>query len=240
MSGDNKSLDVLGVKPIADSVNTVTKGTVAGASAFLSRICLPAAEEFGLLLQDKVSAWRSKNAVNIANKAQVLLESQVQQLVVKAHPRIVYSAIENGSWAEDDFMQTFWAGLLASSCTPEGNDEGNLILVGILSQLTNSQAKLIKHICETVKTYKSKGGWIVCDELDIEANELVSITGISDLHQIDRELDHLRGLELIAEGFSQDGTKANVTPHSLCLQLYVRSQGYVGSPIDYFDAKEKL
>lgn len=49
MSEDNKSLDVLGVKPIADSVNTVTKGTVDGASAFLSRICLPAAEEFGLL-----------------------------------------------------------------------------------------------------------------------------------------------------------------------------------------------
>lgn len=47
-------LDVLGIKPVAEAVNTVTKGTVEGASAFLSRICLPAAEEFGFLLQDKV------------------------------------------------------------------------------------------------------------------------------------------------------------------------------------------
>ncbi len=69
MTDDNKSLDILGIKPIADSVNTVTKGTVDGASAFLSRICLPAAEEFGLLLRDKVSAWRSNNAIAIAHKA---------------------------------------------------------------------------------------------------------------------------------------------------------------------------
>ncbi|EGQ9578026.1 hypothetical protein NMR30_003665 [Vibrio cholerae] len=239
MNDDNKSLDILGIKPVADSINTVTKGTVDGASAFLSRICLPAAEEFGLLLRDKVSAWRSKNAVSIANKAQALLEKQVQGLVLNAHPRIIYSTIENGSWAEDDFMQNLWAGLLASSCTKDGKDESNLILIGLLSQLTSSQAKIVMHICTIAKTYKSKSGFIACDPIELEADELLEISGIDDIHQLDRELDHLRSLELIHEGFRTEHLRADVTPHALCLQLFVRAQGYVGSPIDYFNAVEK-
>jgi hypothetical protein len=239
MSEESKSLDVLGVKPIADSVNTVTKGTVDGASAFLSRICLPAAEEFGLLLKDKVSSWRAQNAVEIANKAQALLEEQVQGLVVSAHPRIIYSTIENGSWAEDDFMQNLWAGLLASSCTPDGKDESNIILINLLSQLTSSQAKIISHICQNTKTYKGRGGFIYSDWFNMEADELLQVSGIEDIHQLDRELDHLRGLELINSGFDVDTHNADVTPHSLTLQLYARSQGYVGSPIDFYGAVEK-
>ena len=239
MSEENKSLDVLGVKPIADSVNTITKGTVDGASAFLSRICLPAAEEFGLLLKDKVSSWRAKNAVQIANKAQSLLENQVQGLVVSAHPRIIYSTLENGSWAEDDFMQSLWAGLLASSCTTDGKDESNIILINLLSQLTSSQARIISYICLNSKKYMGKGGFITCEPFHLEAEELFEISGIDDIHQLDRELDHLRGLELITAGFEVDGRTADMTPHALCLQLFARSQGYVGSPIDYYNAKEK-
>jgi len=234
MPKENTSLDVLGIKPIADAVDTVTKGTVAGASAFLSRICLPAAEEFGLLLKDHVSAWRAKNAINIATKAQALVEQQVVKVAISAHPRMIYATIENGSWAEDDLMQNLWAGLLASSCTPDGKDDSNLIFINMLSQLTNSQAKLIKHICENAEIFKSKAGWIGANTLYIEADELIGITGIEDLHQLDRELDHLRALELIMGGFSPDTTLADVTPHALCLQLYVRSHGYVGSPIEYF------
>ena len=239
MTEENKSLDVLGLKPVADSVNTITKGTVDGASAFLSRICLPAAEEFGLLLKDRVSAWRAKNAVEIANKAQLLLEKQAGSLVLSAHPRIIYSTIENGSWAEDDFMQSFWAGLLASSCTSDGKDESNLILINILSQLTTSQVKLIEHVCQTVKTFKTPAGWIHADCCYMEADDLIGITGITDFHQLDRELDHLRSIELIRGGFDPNSTLADVTPKPLCLQLFVRSQGYVGSPIDYFGAIEK-
>ncbi len=239
MPNENKSLDILGIKPIADSVNTITTGAVEGASAFLGRICLPAAEEFGLLLKDRVSAWRTKNTVCLANKAQKLLEQQIGGLAVSAHPRIVHFAIENGSWAEEDFMQNLWAGLLASSCTPDGKDESNLIFMSMLSQLTNSQAKLINHICETAGISKSVAGWIYADHLYLDVDALTIITGITDLHQLDRELDHLRALQLIMGGFNTDSYLADVTPHSLCLQLYVRAQGYVGSPIDYFGDRVK-
>lgn len=38
-------------------LNTLAQGAVDGAGAFLGRICLPAAEEFGLLLRDKVGFY---------------------------------------------------------------------------------------------------------------------------------------------------------------------------------------
>ena len=236
MDKDNKSIDILGVKPIAESVNTVTEGTVKGASAFLSRICLPAAEEFGLLLKDKVSSWRAKNAVDIANKAQVLLEKQVGNIVLHAHPRIVYSTIENGSWAESDFMQNLWAGLLASSCTKDGKDESNLILINLLAQLTSSQARLIDHICQNCETFQTEAGWIGSLPMHMELEELAQVMMVGDIHQIDRELDHLRGAELITGGMSPEHTRAEVSPHALCLNFYVRSQGYIGSPCDFFNS----
>ncbi|MEW8022337.1 MAG: Abi-alpha family protein [Candidatus Thiodiazotropha endolucinida] len=234
----NKSLDVLGIKPVAESINAVTEGTVNGASAFLSRICLPAAEEFGLLLKDKVSSWRAKNAIAIAMKAQELLSEQMSHVTLSAHPRIVYESIEKGSWAEDVTMQNMWAGLLASSCTKEGKDESNLIFINYLSQLTSSQGKIIKHICEHAKVGRSPGGWISAEELVLDVEILRALTGIDDEHQIDHELDHLRGLELIAGGFNPDSSSANILPTAIALQLYARGQGFVGSPFDFYQQEE--
>ena len=235
MASENNSIDVLGIKPIADSVNKVTDGAVNGASAFLSRICLPAAEEFGLLLRDKVSSWRTNNAVKIANSAQKLLEQRVCSVALHAHPRIVYSALEQGSWVEEEYVQKMWGGLLASSCTESGKDESNLIFLNLLANLTSSQAKLIGYICQNSVKEVTVAGWLVCNEdytLGIE--KLKEIMGVVDIHHLDRELDHLRSVELIIGGFDQQHQDADVTPTSLCLQLYCRCQGFVGSPVDFY------
>lgn len=220
-------------------MDKTTAAAITAGIAYIGKICNPAADELSLLLKDQVSGWRANNAIKIANKSKLLLEKQAGNLVISAHPRIIYSTIEHGSWADDDLMQNFWAGLLASSCTTDGKDESNLIFINILSQITTSQAKLIEYICTTVKTHKSPGGWIGSTMLCLECDELQKITSINDIHQLDRELDHLRSLDLIVGGFDPFSTQANMTPTSLCLQLYVRGQGYVGSPIDYFNAKEE-
>jgi len=86
---ESKSLDIFGIKPYGETLNTVAKGVVEGASAFLGRICLPAAEEFGLLLKDKVSGWRTKNVVAIVQKAEGKLKSISGPENKHAHPRIV-------------------------------------------------------------------------------------------------------------------------------------------------------
>ncbi|MEO0375326.1 MAG: hypothetical protein AAF329_12025, partial [Cyanobacteria bacterium P01_A01_bin.17] len=110
----DRSLDILGIKPVSDSINTVTTSITTGAAEFLSRICLPAAEEFGLLLRDRVSHWRAVNAAKIAAKAKPLVSALPESDRYRAHPRLVAQIIEQGSWTDCDEVQNMWAGILAS------------------------------------------------------------------------------------------------------------------------------
>src|SRR5438552_9230450 len=144
----SQSLDVLGIKPVGEAITTAVKGTVDGAAAFLSRICLPAAEEFGLLLRDRVSHWRTQNLIKIAEKTERKLGPTPDAAHMHAHPRLVHLTLENGSWADTDELQEMWAGLLASACTIDGKDESNLIFVNLLSQLTSIQVKVLNYGCE--------------------------------------------------------------------------------------------
>ena len=236
MCADNdKSLDILGVKPVADAINTVTRGTVDGASAFLGRICLPAAEEFGLLLRDKVSSWREKNAISIVQKAEEIHKNNSIDVSAHAHPRLVMTAFETGSWSDKDFIQEMWGGLLASSCSEDGQDESNLLFMNFLSQISSTEAMILNYCCETAEIEVSEAGWIqVKEEFTMELSDLERVTGLSDIHRIDRELDHLRALELINGGFHPSSIQASMLPTALGLHMYVRCQGYTGSPFDYF------
>lgn len=230
-----KSLDILGIKPIADSINTLTSAAVDGARAFLSRICLPAAEEFGLLLRDIVSHWREKNTISIIQKAERKLIEKNSDSEAYAHPRLVASIIENGSWIDMEFLQDMWAGLLSSSCTKDGKDESNLIFINLLNQITSSEAKIFNTCCEKAKKFISNAGWIYAQEFTLELSELQAITSIANVHRLDHELDHLRSLELIEGGFDPNTTNAFEKPTPLGLHMYVRCQGFNGSPVEFFD-----
>ena len=68
---------------------------------------------------------------------------------LQAHPRMVMRVIEDGSWSDDATVQKMWAGLLASSCCPDGRDESNLMFINLLGQLTSSQVRILRFACET-------------------------------------------------------------------------------------------
>lgn len=217
-----------------------TQGAIDGASAFLGRICLPAAEEFGLLLQDKVSNWRQTNTVKMLQKAEKRFNKFDGNTGKRAHPRLVSKIIEQASWVDEDLVQSMWGGLLASSCTDDGEDESNLIFTSILGQITSLQARVINYSCGNAKIHITRAGWISAEEmLLVELKVIEEITECSDFHRLDRELDHLRALQLINGGFDPHSTNADITPSALALQLYVRSQGYLGSPIEYFGLEKK-
>jgi hypothetical protein len=230
-------LDILGLKPISEAVNTVTKGGVEGAAAFLGRICLPAAEEFGLLLQDRVRAWRARNAACVAQKAEHILATSVAETSVHAHPRLVGVVLEQGSWMDASEVQDLWAGLLASSCSESGRDDSNLMFADILARLSVSQVHVLEYVCSQCKKSLSEGGLPVSDVLSIPLSDLQSIAGVTDLHRLDRELDHLRSLELTTphSGFSLTSTESvEVTPTTLALQMFARCKGHRGDPGIFF------
>jgi len=237
---DRKSVDFLGIKPLADSLKIGTQAIVDGASAFLSRICLPAAEEFGFALKDRVHNWRESNKVIMLYKTEQKLNKFSTVEGKHAHPRLVAQILNHGSWVEKESVQDMWAGLLASACTDDGQDDSNLIFINILSKITSLQATILNYCCENAEKKLSKAGWIISETpLIIGLEKLHEITGCKDFHRLDRELDHLRSLELIGAGmsgggFDPDSTDADLTPTGLALQMYVRCQGYIGPPNEYF------
>lgn len=248
---NDSSLDILGVKPIAKSIEKVTEKTLEGTGAFLSRICLPAAEEFGLLLQDKVKSWRAKNTKKILNLTEEkLAKHDLLNSNIKAHPLITWKILENSSWTTDDEIQNLWAGLLASSCTEDGLDDSNLVYINLLAQMTNSQVKILNFACEHAEIYRHENGLIQSKDLLVNTEELINITGLTDIHNIDKDLDYMMNLGVIGmlSGFQlvdnknleSEGLRAKINPSALGIQLFVRSQGYLGNPLKYFNLEQNI
>lgn len=202
MAEEKKSIDVFGVQPIAEAIRTVTKGAVDGAAAFFGRICLPAADEFGLLLRDRVAHWRTLNLVNIAQKTEAILEKQGDKENCHVHPRVIAGILDHGSWHDSDDIQQMWSGLLASSCTSDGRDESSLIFISLLGQITTAQTRLLNHICLAADKKLTLDGLMYAEEVMMSPDKLVRIWNDADLHRIDRELDHLRMIGLIHGGFA--------------------------------------
>lgn len=227
--------DVLGIAPYGEAVNTLAKGAVEGASAFLKRICLPAAEEFGYLARDRVHAWRINNTARMLQKAEDKLGAGPAS-GKHAHPRLVCKAIHQSSWVDDDQVQDMWAGLLTSSCVEDGRDESNLIFMDLLSQLTSLEACVLDHSCNAATKKISLSGLVVAEGPQCSADQLLNRCSISDINRLDRELDHLRSLDLIHTGIPVDSVErlVDLTPTPLALYMYVRCQGSSLSPIDYF------
>ena len=240
---DNKTLDLLGIKGLSDSVRIATKGLIEGAGAFLSRVCLPAAEEFGLMLRDQVSAWRAGNAVRMLSKANSIYHSNRPSPTDRVSPRLAHVAVEEASWIDDDQVQEMWSGLLASSTSPDGCSDENLLFMNLLKQLSSLEVSILRFAVEKASKDVTPHGLILSGPLTgIPVDELPKLFGVKDLQRIDRELDHLRELGLIGwsggiegGGISAHTGMTNLTPSSLALHLYVRAQGSKLSPADYWN-----
>ena len=234
-------ITILGAKPVAEAMNTVVKGTVDGLAEVLKRICLPALEEYGELLRDNVKSWRKSNMIAMAKIAEQILNKSKVPSSHKAHPKIAIKIIEESSWADDDYIQSLWAGLLVSSCTESGVDDGNIIFINLLSQITSSEARILKHVTKKSIKQLSSEGIIECGRLRLTADQIMNCSGCSDISRIYRELNHLRSLGLITGGFGAyfDSPDAEIGPTTIALQLYVLGEGYSGSTADFFSLKKE-
>jgi len=209
-------------------------------ATIIARICYPVADELGEEFSNRVGFWRQNNSLKVLEKANEKLSKYTLSHENRAHPRLVHKIVEDSSWSDDDQIQDIWAGLLVSSCTGNGKDESNLIFVNILSQLTSAQVRILNYACEKAEKEVTSAGWIAAQMVTATLEQLKDITDIEDFHRLDREMDNMRAHELIEGGFPESSTTANITPTGFALQLYVRAQGYIGSPIEYFglsDAK---
>jgi hypothetical protein len=236
----NSSLDLLGIKPKGDAANKTVEKSFQGIEGFLKSVCVPALDEVGLLLRDNVRNWRLNNILRILDKAKGKLQFENEELKIQAHPRVALAIIDNGSLNDNDEVQEMWAGLFASSCTKDRQEDENLIFVNLLKQLTVAEARILKYSSESARKIIYENGLIVGDHLTLECKALMEISGINEIHRLDRELDHLRSLELIGSsltgGFNADDNNlvADISPTPLALNLYVKSQGHNTDPAFYW------
>lgn len=131
-----------------------------------------------------------------------------------------------------------WAGLLASSCNEKEGDDSNLLFTNTLKLLTTNQVKIINYICINCEKKIDKHGLILAEDMQLTHDELSEILNTKEIVQIDIELDYLRSLEIISNGngfdFGGQNLVANLSPSTFTINLFVKSQGFKGTPREYF------
>lgn len=231
----DKSLDIFGVKPVSDSIKIVTQGVVDGVTAVLSRVCFPAAEELGELLRDKVHRLRGANAIIVLNKADDLIKKrEAIEGALKAPALIVYRTIEAGSWSGDETLTSMWAGLVASSCTPGGDDESNLIFSDLISHFSPVQARLFDWIGNHCPRFHNELGVVQGDHFKPSVEALLQASQITDVNQLESELSRLFGFGLFHQAMGGTVLGACKGLSSLALNFYMKVQGGRGDPKSYF------
>ena len=92
---------------------------MAGAVAFLSRICPGGAEEIGQLLSGRLSNHKLAHAIAIALQAENLLSFEPKADKLQAETEMVVRILEDGACTDENWLRDFWGGLLATSCTSD-------------------------------------------------------------------------------------------------------------------------
>lgn len=209
---------------------------LTGAMATLRKVCGPAAEQLGQAMGDKVAAWRARNFIDSMRKTEEMLTKNQIPEDCQAHPRVTHAIVEQMSWIEDPLVQDMWAGLLASSCTPEGDDDSNLPFTNLLSSMTKLQARILKYSCEQATPMYSRSGLVTAVPQSVRTEQLLDAVGPCDIQRLDRELDSLRhmGLLEVRGGFGPHEAHADLTPSTLALHMYIRANGSREEPAAFF------
>ena len=100
------------------------------------------------------------------------------------------------------------------------------------------QAAILDYACEHSVKEVGHAGLIHAQDLVLQIEEVMELTGAKDIHHADRELDHLHSLDLIHGGLDSYAPLAHLTPTALALHLYVRAKGFNGSPVEFFGLLE--
>lgn len=237
--------DIFGIEPINEAGLEIVKASIKGVSSFLEIVFKPGLEELGFLVKDQVRLWRLKNILRTLEKAQGKLEFDGKDINLTANARVGISIMEGCSEVDNEELQDLWAGLFASSCTPDGKDDSNMNFVDLLRRMSSVEAKIIDYACKHSTKFIYPNKLIMADGLTISFDTLIEISGTKDIYRLDSELDHMRSIELLADsdifgggggGFTVSDTEleANITPSPLALNLYYRTHSTGKSPIDFW------
>lgn len=129
--------------PISNAL--AKKGIDEGVSAakhLLEKLCGPAFDELGLLLQDRARVFRLKNQLRMLAKVQGIL--QKAGTGVSAVPiRTLLPLLEGAALEDDENLSDKWAGLLASAASSSDAELTHPSFPRILSEISPREAVIL-------------------------------------------------------------------------------------------------
>ena len=202
---------------------------MARALAFLRRICPPADESVTELLHKTLSNVRAANTVEIALKAERLLAQEPDAYSMAAHQDLILRILEHGSWVDVEWLQELWAGLLATSCTFEGQDESNLVYINLLSRMAPLPTQILTMACAKAMRAMTESAAASSTRLACSAEEIARITRSNNLLKIYKSIGELSELGLVEKNprsaSSDNPAAAKAMPTQLGLEMFARCNG---------------
>jgi hypothetical protein len=181
---------------MTDAGEILKSGALEKLADLVHKLAGPMSEEVGLMLGDKVRAYRYRNWTQTVQKTERLLRDA--GLPANAVPPRLFLPIMEGCSVEDnETLQDMWAGLLASAS--QGADAVSPSFVETLKHLTPDEARDFQGIYEG----KSRPAWRTTMPGPIYPFEVTSET-FERLGLVRRQF-HLRNIPAAVEFGEPDG-----------------------------------
>jgi len=126
------------------------------SGGLLKRVLGPAADEVGLILQDKVHAYRQKNlAKMVVRGLELLANSETEAHAIPL--RSLIPIIERASVEDDEYLSEKWSRLFASAAASESMTNNHPCFPQILSELSPLDVVILDRLWEPdrPKTWKA-------------------------------------------------------------------------------------
>jgi hypothetical protein len=123
-------------------------GGVSAARHLLQKLCGPAFDELGLLLQDRARVYRLKNQLRMLGKVQDMLQEAGKE--VRPVPlRTLLPLLEGAALEDDENLSDKWAGLLASAASSDETESTHPSFPRILCEISPREALIIDKLHQT-------------------------------------------------------------------------------------------
>lgn len=127
-----------------DITSTAIEKGIDLAKNFLDKLIMPAVEETGLLIKDKVTMWKFNNEVKMLTRAKEICEKNgisPKQISLK----LLCPLLENASLEEDPILQDKWAILLSNLVDSDQNIQ-NHVFPYILGQISTNEYLFLERV----------------------------------------------------------------------------------------------
>src|ERR1035441_9392519 len=102
------------MRNLSDAAEIVKSGAIDKIADLVHNLAGPLTEEVGLIMGEKVRAYRVKNMISVFQKTKKMLSNAgLPESAVP--PRIFLPILDASSLETDESLQDLWAGLLASA-----------------------------------------------------------------------------------------------------------------------------